>query len=40
MEIKKAIAGLGGDETVQDNFMDILAQSFAKLSEGDNNGEV
>ena len=40
MELKKAIAGLGGDETVQDNFMDILAQSFAKLSEGDNNGEV
>ena len=40
MELKKAIAGLGGDEEVQDNFMDILAQSFKKLQEGDLNGEV
>lgn len=41
IELKKAIAGLGGDEAVQDNFIEILQQSFAKLQEegeDDNNG--
>lgn len=35
MDLKKAIAGLGGDETVQDNFIEILNQSIKQLQEGE-----
>lgn len=39
MDLKKVIAGLGGDEQVQDNFVEILQQSMAKLNEGDLYGD-
>ena len=35
MELKKAIAGLGGDESVQDDFVAILADSLKRINEGD-----
>lgn len=39
MDLKKVIAGLGGDEQIQDNFVEILQQSMAKLNEGDLYGD-
>ena len=34
-ELKKAIAGLGGDDNVQDNFMEMMQASLKRLAEKD-----